>query len=244
MKGVLLLAGMGKRLGLLTKTRHKSLLPFLGKPLLSYLMNTLIGCGIREIIPILGYRADEVLSYLQKDYGNNAHFTPVYNSEYATKNNLFSLFCAQGILMNEPFLLCNGDLILHSEIIKNVMEMVDESVIAIDDSKRDCSIDSPGVIIRAGYIYDLGRHIPFEKTKGYAIGVYKFNGALSREFFLETQNYLKHTPHAGFHDPLQGLFHANAIYAQSTCGLPWADIDTQSDMSHVEEVLRDIIKQE
>ena len=58
------------------------------------------------------------------------------------------------------------------------------SAIAIDDRNHPNPIDSPGVKSSKGKVLDLGRHIPFSENNGYAIGIYKFNKALSNAFFL------------------------------------------------------------
>jgi choline kinase len=118
------------------------------------------------------------------------------------------------------------------------------SVIAIDDVHRLDEIDSPGTIIDSGRIYDLGRHIPRSKNGGYAIGVYKFNEELSRAFFKEAETLLSNNIQAGFHDPLPSLFKNYPVYAHSTQGLSWADVDEPAEIPQMERTIKRIIKEE
>ena len=63
-KGVILAAGDGDRLGALTTTCPKVLLPVNGKPLISYPIEALVAAGIREIAIVVGYLASQVVEAL------------------------------------------------------------------------------------------------------------------------------------------------------------------------------------
>ena len=69
-KGVILAAGDGDRLGSLTTTCPKVLLPIKGKPLISYPIEALAEAGISEIAIVVGYLADKVIEML----GNGNYF--------------------------------------------------------------------------------------------------------------------------------------------------------------------------
>jgi glucose-1-phosphate thymidylyltransferase len=68
MKAVIPVAGIGKRLRPHTFTIPKALLNVAGKPILGHIVDSLIGMGVTEIIPIIGYKGDLIRGYLDQTY--------------------------------------------------------------------------------------------------------------------------------------------------------------------------------
>jgi glucose-1-phosphate thymidylyltransferase len=56
MKGIVLCGGLGTRMGLLTKTCNKHLLGLYNKPMVYFPIQTLVDCGIKDIIIVTGGR--------------------------------------------------------------------------------------------------------------------------------------------------------------------------------------------
>lgn len=79
LKGVILAGGLGKRLNPLTKITNKHLLPIYNKPMIYYPLQTLVGCGISEILLVTGgNHAGEFLRLLGngKEFGlKHIHYT-------------------------------------------------------------------------------------------------------------------------------------------------------------------------
>ena len=63
-KGVILAAGDGSRLGPLTLTCPKVMLPVNGAPLISYVIKALVAVGIIEIAIVVGYLGGKVIETL------------------------------------------------------------------------------------------------------------------------------------------------------------------------------------
>lgn len=68
MKAVIPVAGIGKRLRPHTHTSPKALVPVAGKPILGHIVDSLIGMGVSELIPIVGYKGDQIRGYLTDTY--------------------------------------------------------------------------------------------------------------------------------------------------------------------------------
>ena len=64
MKAILLAAGLGTRLGELTRHVPKCLLPICGQPLLTYWFRALERAGVEDVLINLHYHADAVRNYL------------------------------------------------------------------------------------------------------------------------------------------------------------------------------------
>lgn len=79
LKGIILAGGLGKRLNPLTKITNKHLLPIYNKPMIYYPLQTLVECGISEILLVTGgNHAGEFLRLLGngKEFGlKHIHYT-------------------------------------------------------------------------------------------------------------------------------------------------------------------------
>lgn len=65
MKAFLLAAGVGSRLGEITRNTPKCLLPIGGRPLLDYWLETLERAGVSKVLVNLHHRADQVRDFLR-----------------------------------------------------------------------------------------------------------------------------------------------------------------------------------
>ena len=65
MKAVVLSAGEGTRLRPFTLTTPKPLIPILGKPFLSYILEAMPLIGVTEVCLIVGYEKEKIEAYYQ-----------------------------------------------------------------------------------------------------------------------------------------------------------------------------------
>lgn len=66
MQAVILAGGEGCRLRPLTKNRPKAMINVGDRPLIKYVIDTLLENGIRDIIVVVGYRKEQVMGYLNR----------------------------------------------------------------------------------------------------------------------------------------------------------------------------------
>ncbi len=120
MQAVLLAAGKGERLEPFTATKPKPVLPFANKSLIKFLVEFISGLGIKDIIIIVGYRADLIKDTLKEKL----------RIRYVNQKNLLGpihgLLEAKGLL-NDDFLLLCADSFIRPEMIRNVMMHKNES---------------------------------------------------------------------------------------------------------------------
>jgi choline kinase len=245
MRVLLLLAGMGRRFGEATRNNHKSLIGLSGVPLIRLLVDRFLSLGQREFVAVVGHEKARLTEYLRSTYGDALHLCIVDNPDYHRYNNLHSLWLAKNELSGTSFLLCNGDVILNVGILERALGSAETSEIVVDDSSRSTPIDSPGTVMRGGRILDLGRHIPFDATAGYAIGLYRFTATLSQALFETAEKMLNAgETNAGFHDPLPDLFPDHPVFPLSTAGMSWTDLDAPDEIPAVERKLSAIRAEE
>ena len=90
MIGVILAAGMAKRLRPLTDTKPKCLLTVGNRTLLARTVDAMLATGIQELVVVTGYRGEMIREFLEKTYPElTIHF--LHNADYEHNNNISSL---------------------------------------------------------------------------------------------------------------------------------------------------------
>ena len=70
MKAIIPVAGAGTRLRPLTYTQPKPLIPVAGKPIIAYIIDTLIEAGVQDFVFIIGYLGEKIKNYVIQAYPN------------------------------------------------------------------------------------------------------------------------------------------------------------------------------
>ncbi len=68
MKAIIPVAGAGTRLRPLTYTQPKPLIPVGGKPIISYIIDQLVGEGIKDFVFVIGYLGEKIKNYVESTY--------------------------------------------------------------------------------------------------------------------------------------------------------------------------------
>jgi NDP-sugar pyrophosphorylase family protein len=117
---VLLAAGQGSRLGELTKSRHKSLLPVAGEPLLRRTVAQFHRHGFESISVVVGHIADSIEHELST-LGFPVETLP--NPNYATDTNIGSLIIGLAGRM-EPTLVVEADIAFDDGAVEEIARVV------------------------------------------------------------------------------------------------------------------------
>jgi dTDP-glucose pyrophosphorylase len=108
MKALILAAGRGKRLGN-TYDQSKCMLEIASKPLIEYSLESAVATKVKEIVVVVGHRADEIMERFGTEYrGKVIHYALQENQ----KGLVHAIECAEEIIDGEDFLLLLGDEIL------------------------------------------------------------------------------------------------------------------------------------
>ncbi|GLY79629.1 phosphocholine cytidylyltransferase family protein [Actinoallomurus iriomotensis] len=123
MKGIILAAGRGSRLGPLTDDRPKCLVPLAGRTLLARQRSALAGAGVDDFALVAGYRA-EVLA--------GDHWQVFIARRWAHTNMVASLRAATAWLRSAPCLVSYGDIVYSAETAARLAHAPGELAIAYD----------------------------------------------------------------------------------------------------------------
>lgn len=117
---LLLAAGTGTRLLPLTLDAPKCLTEVGGIPILRRLVNNLRLQGITRLIVVIGYLGHRIQEFLEHDT-SDMQIDYVFNPEYRTTNNIYSLWLARQQI-HEPFLLVESDLLFEANMLTNMLQ--------------------------------------------------------------------------------------------------------------------------
>lgn len=187
MQALILAAGMGKRLGALTKENTKCQVEVNGKTLIERSLTQLanlseIGVTLQRIILVIGYKGEALRSFVGDSF-RGIPIEYVENSIYDTTNNIYSLYLAKDKLCEDDTLLLESDLIYDDAILPRLVRdpypnlalvakyesWMDGTMVCIDDDHNIVNF-----VPKSAFVYD---HIDqYYKT----VNIYKFSAAFSR----------------------------------------------------------------
>lgn len=187
MKAIILAAGEGKRLYPYTIKKPKCMVKVCGKPILQHQIDAFRGAGIKQIIVVVGYRAEDVKDFLINC--NQTEITLIENEDYATTNNMYSLWLAKKELVcSGNFVLCNGDVVFDKSII---LRLIDSPANCIVCDKGKYNEESMKITLDAnGFINDISKTISVEQAFGNSIDVYSFAEDTFKVLFSEIEEII------------------------------------------------------
>lgn len=118
MKAVVLAAGEGRRLRPLTVNRGKGMLPVANRPVLSYVIENLASCNVRDIVMVVGYKKEKVMNHFGdgKDLGVSIE----YVHQKFQLGTAHALFQAKDAL-DGRFLVIPGDSMIDQGAIESLL---------------------------------------------------------------------------------------------------------------------------
>ena len=116
MQAIILAAGMGKRLGELTKGNTKCMVKVNDIPLIDRTMAQLSKQPLNRVIIVVGYKGQELKEYLGQEY-NGMPIQYIENPIYDKTNNIYSLALAKEEMQKDDTLLLESDLIFDDSML-------------------------------------------------------------------------------------------------------------------------------
>ncbi len=186
MQAVILAAGVGKRLGYLTKTSTKCMVELNGRKLIDYTFEALAEAGVGRAIMVVGHGAEEVRRFLGASFRGVA-VTYVENPIYARTNNIYSLYLAKDYMEEDDTLLLESDIIFDRNLLKEVRAREAENLAVV--AKFQSWMDGTVATMDAGD--NITSIIPRKKIDwadqgGYykTVNIYKLSRTFCRSHFL------------------------------------------------------------
>jgi L-glutamine-phosphate cytidylyltransferase len=123
MRGIILAAGRGSRMGDLTEDQPKCLTVLAGKSLLDWQLSALHEAGVDPIALVTGYLSNQLEIKGQ---------TVFHNARWAETNMVMSLMASQEWLRSEPCIVSYADIVYHPDHIRQLCQTEGDLVITYD----------------------------------------------------------------------------------------------------------------
>ena len=188
MIGVILAAGMAKRLRPLTDTKPKCLLKVGECTLLERTVDAMRQAGIREFLVVTGYRGEMIHDFLgeyssRSSLSSQPSFTFLDNTDYEHNNNIYSLWMACQKVRGRDFLLMDSDILCDPAAVVRIAQ---EPTAALAVNRHELGEEEMKVVVDAeNRITEISKICRPEDAIGESVGIEKitadYSEALARE---------------------------------------------------------------
>ncbi len=242
MQGMILAAGMGKRLKALTQNNTKCMVQVNGVTLIQRMLQQLDALALSRIVIVVGYEGQKLVDFI----GTLDVRTPIVfveNPIYYKTNNIYSLCLAKDYLVQEDTLLLESDLIFESSVLKALVEDPRDTLALVD--KYEAWMDGTCITIGpedAIASFTPGKKLNFNDVSGYykTVNIYKFSQEFSRSHYVPflTAYTQAQGDNQYYEQVLQviAMLDDPVIKAKKLTGQRWYEIDDIQDLDIAESM--------
>jgi histidinol-phosphate/aromatic aminotransferase/cobyric acid decarboxylase-like protein len=246
MQAIILAAGMGKRLGELTKDNTKCMLPVNGVRLIDRMLTHLSELNLNKVVIVVGYESEKLINHIGNRYDDKLKIEYVKNPIYDKTNNIYSLALAKEYLLEDDTLLLESDLIFEKRMLNLILNHPYPNLALV--AKYETWMD--GTMVRISEENDILNFIP-KKSFRYSdidtyyktCNIYKFNKEFSSNQYVPfLEAYSKAMGNNEYYEQVLRI-----ITALDKCDLKalpisdekWYEIDDIQDLDIAETIFAD-----
>ena len=233
MKAVILAAGVGKRLAVITKDRPKCLLEFGGRSLLVRYLDALLEVGVKNAVLVVGHKQDMIRAAVGESY-RGLGIQYVVNEQYH-RGSLYSLWLAR-VSFDDDLLIMDADVLCPASFVRRLVTSPHPNVLLIDETVRQDSEERMAVI-RSGRVVALTKKRPAEPPDliGEGVGFIKVTRSDARRLVAAMEPYVTRGDlDMEYEDTWEAFFRAVPVGYEQVGGQPWIEIDFPEDIDRAE----------
>lgn len=236
MQAIILAAGMGKRLGELTKNNTKCMVEVDGVRLIERALRILERKNLNRIILVVGYQHENLMTFVNS-LGIQTKIEFIINGVYDKTNNIFSLSLAKEQIIEDDTLLLESDLIFEERLIDMLLEDKRDSLALVD--KFESWMDGTCIVVdQDDNITDFipGKLLQYREKEQYykTVNIYKFGADFSKNVYVPfLEAYAKVMGNNEYYEAvikLILLLDKNTMKAKRLQGELWYEIDDIQDL--------------
>ena len=232
MTAILLAAGVGKRLGGAAAGRPKCLVEIGGRPLLARLLDAVASAGVRDVIVVTGFGAEQVERVIGAGpAGMSLRY--VYNPRFR-EGAILSLHTAREAL-GGAVLVMDADVLCSAALIRRLLASPHENCFLMDAASPNTG-EEQMLLVRDGRVRNIVRGgAPGYDLAGESIGFLKLSAAAAHLLgaLLETRIAAGDTG-IEHEEVYPELLRRVDVGFERIDGEPWIEIDFPEDVARAE----------
>jgi len=235
-EAVILMAGEGSRLRGANKIFLKPFVPLLGRPLISYTLDTLLRAGIETLNFIVGYESQRMITQVTPLIPSGVSASFIENREWQKQNGISLLTVADHVA--KPFLLTMSDHLFDGAIVDRLLDSFTPDFLNIAVDRKLDSIfdleDAMKVRTRGNRVIDIGK-----KLRHYdAIDTGLFVCPLEIFDYLERAKSGSFRSDCSLADGVRLMAGDDMVRAMDIGDAWWQDVDTPEMLNQAEKKMR------
>jgi dTDP-glucose pyrophosphorylase len=239
MNAVLLAAGRGTRMGALTDSTPKPLLPLRGRPIIEHILGGLHDAGVRRVAIVVGYLGNQIEAHLGDGKQLGLHIA--YRRQDRADGTAKALLLARDLLGNDPFVLSWGDIVVdrgeYAALLRRFAESPCDAMLSVnptDDPWRGAAV----TIDAGGRVQSLVEKPPrgTSQTRWNNAGIFVFTNCI-----FEYAERLEPSARGEYELPqavAKMVADGHVVRAHPITGF-WSDLGTPEDLAAAETALAD-----
>ncbi len=237
MQAIILAAGMGRRLGELTRGNTKCMVEVNGVRLIDRMLEQLCGLGLGRVVIVVGYEGRKLTEHIGDRYAGRLHIEYVENPVYYRTNNIYSLALAKDRLCEDDTILLESDLIFEERMLRLLVDDPQPNLALV--ARYESWMD--GTMVSLNEDNEIVSFIPkeafrYEDVEVYykTVNVYKFSREFSaNEYVPLLEAYSRVMGDNEYYEQVLRLLlqlHRSSLKALPVSGVKWYEIDDVQDL--------------
>jgi len=231
-EAVILMAGQGSRLRGADNTFLKPFVPLLGRPLISYTLDTLIRVGIKTVDFVVGYESGRMIEQVKQFLPSELSASFIENRDWQKQNGI-SLLAAAGHV-SKPFLLTMSDHLFDGAAVDRLLDSSESGFLNVAVDRKLDSIfdleDAMKVQTCKDRITNIGKNL-----RNYdAIDTGLFVCPVQIFDYLERAKSGSGRSDCSLADGVQLMAGDDRVHAIDIGNAWWQDVDTPQMLKHAE----------
>ena len=242
MQAIILAAGMGRRLGELTRTNTKCMVEVNGIRLIDRLLMQLSKLSIHKVVIVIGYEGANLQQHVGNEY-EGLSIEYIENHFFDKTNNIYSLSLASKQLQADDTLIIESDIIFEDSLFEMIIDCPDPNVALV--AKYENWMD--GTMVRIDDERNIVSFIPkkafnYGDTEYYykTVNIYKFSKEFSINYYIPfLEAYLRVFGNNEYYEQVLRvltLIDSSNIKALPLNGQKWYEIDDIQDLRIAETI--------
>ena len=246
MQAIILAAGMGKRLGELTKNNTKCMVEVNGIRLIDRMITQLSKFNLNRLVIVVGYEGKKLIDYIGHRYDDILKIEYINNPIYDRTNNIYSLALAKEELCKDDTILLESDLIFEDRMLELLINHRDPDLALV--AKYETWMD--GTMVCVDNDRNITNFVPkeafcYENADVYykTVNIYKFSSEFSKYQYVPfLESYCRVMGNNEYYEQVLRILlhlHSSTLKALPITNEKWYEIDDVQDLDIASTIFSD-----